>query len=63
VNAKRASAADESAESEAAEAAGALDLLLADAALGVARRFRPDAASLRLAAWLACCTQTVTRQT
>jgi polyhydroxyalkanoate synthase len=62
VNAKPASAADESAESEAAEAAGALDLLLADAALGVARRFRPDAASLRLAARLARRPQTVARQ-
>ena len=62
MNAKPASAADESAESEAAEAAGALDLLLADAALGVARRFRPDAASLRLAARLARRPQTVARQ-
>jgi len=33
--------------------AGALDLLLADGALGVLRRFRPDGAALRLAASLA----------
>jgi poly[(R)-3-hydroxyalkanoate] polymerase subunit PhaC len=39
--------------SDAAAEAGALDLLLADAALGVARRFRPDASMLRFAAGLA----------
>jgi polyhydroxyalkanoate synthase len=38
---------------DAAEAAGALDLLLTDAALGVMRRFRPDSSLLRLAAGLA----------
>ncbi len=38
---------------EAAEAAGALDMLLADGALGIARRFRPDAAALRFALGLA----------
>jgi polyhydroxyalkanoate synthase len=37
----------------AAEAAGALDLLLSDAALGPLRRFRPDASVLRFAARLA----------
>jgi polyhydroxyalkanoate synthase subunit PhaC len=37
---------------EAAEAAGGLDLLLSDAALGVLRRFRPDSSMLRLAAGL-----------
>jgi polyhydroxyalkanoate synthase subunit PhaC len=37
----------------AAEAAGALDMLLSDAALGITRRFRPDAASLRFAVGLA----------
>jgi polyhydroxyalkanoate synthase len=37
---------------EAAEAAGGLDLLLSDAALGVLRRFRPDSSMLRLAAEL-----------
>ncbi len=37
---------------EAVEAAGGLDLLLSDAALGVLRRFRPDASVLRLAAGL-----------
>jgi hypothetical protein len=31
--------------SDAAEAASALDMLLSDAALGIARRFRPDAAA------------------
>jgi polyhydroxyalkanoate synthase len=39
--------------SEAAAEAGALDLLLADAALGMLRRFRPDASVLRFAAGLA----------
>jgi hypothetical protein len=34
---------------DAADAAGALDLLLTDAALGVTRRFRPDSSLLRLA--------------
>jgi len=38
---------------EAAEAASALDMLLSDAALGIARRFRPDAAALRFAIGLA----------
>ena len=37
----------------AAEAASALDMLLSDAALGITRRFRPDAASLRFAVGLA----------
>jgi len=37
----------------ASDLAGALDLLLADGALGVLRRFRPDGATLRLAASLA----------
>jgi polyhydroxyalkanoate synthase subunit PhaC len=37
----------------AGDLAGALDLLLADGALGVMRRFRPDGATLRLAASLA----------
>ena len=54
--------ADESAEFEAAEAAGALDLLLSDAALGVLRRFRPDAATLRFALRLARRPQTVARR-
>jgi polyhydroxyalkanoate synthase subunit PhaC len=49
-------------EFEAAEAAGALDLLLSDAALGAARRFRPDAATLRLAVRLARRPQIVTRR-
>jgi hypothetical protein len=31
---------------DAADAAGALDLLLTDAALGVMRRFRPDSSQL-----------------
>jgi poly[(R)-3-hydroxyalkanoate] polymerase subunit PhaC len=38
---------------EAVDAAGGLDLLLTDAALGVWRRFRPDSSLLRLAAGLA----------
>jgi polyhydroxyalkanoate synthase len=37
----------------AGDLAGALDLLLADGALGVLRRFRPDGVTLRLAASLA----------
>ena len=37
----------------AGDLAGALDMLLADGALGVLRRFRPDGAALRLAANLA----------
>ena len=53
MTAGQAGAADESAASAAAEAAGALDLLLTDAALGVRRMFRPDAATLRLALRLA----------
>jgi polyhydroxyalkanoate synthase subunit PhaC len=40
-------------ESDAIDAAGALDLLLTDGALGVLRRFRPDGAGLRLAVSLA----------
>ncbi len=54
--------ADESAGFEAAEAAGALDLLLSDAALGVLRRFRPDAATLRFALRLARRPRTVARR-
>ncbi|HEV2452369.1 MAG TPA: alpha/beta fold hydrolase, partial [Streptosporangiaceae bacterium] len=46
-------AGEETMAAQAAEAAGALDLLLTDAALGVLRLFRPDAAMLRLAAALA----------
>ena len=46
------SAASETA-SEAAEAAGALDLLLSDAALGIFRLFRPDSSMLRFAGQLA----------
>ena len=38
---------------DAVDAAGGLDLLLTDAALGVMRRFRPDSSLLRLAAGLA----------
>jgi class II poly(R)-hydroxyalkanoic acid synthase len=37
----------------AGDLAGALDLLLADGALGILRRFRPDGATLRLAVGLA----------
>jgi polyhydroxyalkanoate synthase subunit PhaC len=46
----------------AGDLAGALDLLLADGALGVARRFRPDGAALRLAASLARNPQAVAGQ-
>ena len=42
--------------------AGALDLLLADGALGVLRRFRPDGAAFRLAASLAGKPQLVSAQ-
>jgi class II poly(R)-hydroxyalkanoic acid synthase len=38
---------------EAVDAAGGLDLLLTDAALGITRRLRPDSSLLRLAAGLA----------
>jgi polyhydroxyalkanoate synthase len=62
VTAGTARRADESAEFEAAEAAGALDLLLSDAALGVLRRFRPDAATLRFALRLARRPRTVARR-
>src|SRR5580693_2713540 len=47
---------DQSAQSwqdTAGDVASALDMLLADGALGVLRRFRPDGAVLRLAANLA----------
>ena len=46
----------------AAEAAGPLDLLLTDAALGAARRFRPDSSLLRLGAGLARRPGLVSRQ-
>jgi len=46
----------------AGDLAGALDLLLADGALGVARRLRPDGATLRLAASLARSPQAVAGQ-
>ncbi|MGH3186798.1 MAG: hypothetical protein ACRDPY_45190 [Streptosporangiaceae bacterium] len=45
--------AGEAVAGEAVADAGALDFLLADAALGVLRRFRPDGSLLRLAAGLA----------
>src|SRR6266849_2588003 len=44
---------DQQAPEAAGDAAGALDLLLADAALGILRRFRPDSSALRLAVALA----------
>jgi polyhydroxyalkanoate synthase subunit PhaC len=46
----------------AGDLAGALDLLLADGALGVLRRFRPDGAALRLAVGLARRPQRVASQ-
>src|SRR5580700_2780889 len=56
---------DQSAQSwqdAAGDLAGALDMLLADGALGVLRRFRPDGALLRLAASLAQRPQLVSEQ-
>jgi polyhydroxyalkanoate synthase subunit PhaC len=47
---------------DAVDAAGGLDLLLTDAALGVTRRFRPDGSLLRLAAGLARRPRQVGRQ-
>ena len=47
---------------DAVDAAGGLDLLLTDAALGVMRRLRPDSSLLRLAAGLARRPQLVGRQ-
>src|SRR5215469_16328029 len=49
--------------SEAAAEAGPLDLLLTDAALGMARRFRPDSSALRFALGLARHPRAVGRQT
>jgi polyhydroxyalkanoate synthase subunit PhaC len=49
--------------SEAAAEAGALDLLLTDAALGMARRFRPDGSMLRFGLGLARHPRAVGRQT
>jgi len=49
----RASSAGPALPDVAGDLAGALDLLLADGALGVLRRFRPDGATLRLAVGLA----------
>jgi polyhydroxyalkanoate synthase subunit PhaC len=46
----------------AGDIAGALDMLLADGALGVLRRFRPDGAVLRLAASLVQRPQVVSQQ-
>jgi poly[(R)-3-hydroxyalkanoate] polymerase subunit PhaC len=53
---------DEFTAADAAGAAGALDLLLSAAALGPARAFRPDAATLHLALGLARHPQTVARR-
>jgi polyhydroxyalkanoate synthase subunit PhaC len=53
---------DEFSAADAAGAAGALDLLLSAAALGPARTFRPDAATLHLALGLARRPQTVARR-
>jgi polyhydroxyalkanoate synthase subunit PhaC len=46
-------AADQELTEDAVDAAGGLDLLLTDAALGITRRLRPDSSLLRLAAGLA----------
>jgi polyhydroxyalkanoate synthase len=45
--------ANQPGQDAAGDLAGALDMLLADGALGVLRRFRPDGAALRLAVRLA----------
>jgi len=50
------------AQDAAGDLAGALDMLLADGALGVLRRFRPDGAILRLAVNLAQRPQLVSQQ-
>ncbi len=52
----------ESAEPEAANAVGMLDLVLPDATLGTLRRFRPDASMLRYATRLASRPGTVARR-
>src|ERR1700684_1648753 len=58
-----ANAEDRSAEfPSAADAAGALDLLLSAAALGTTRMLRPDAATLRLAPRVARGPQTFARR-
>jgi polyhydroxyalkanoate synthase subunit PhaC len=62
VTAGPAASQDEAAEFAAAESAGALDLLLSDAALGVLRRFRPDASMLRWGVALARNPEIVVRQ-
>jgi polyhydroxyalkanoate synthase subunit PhaC len=54
--------ADRPDEFPAADAAGALDLLLSAAALGTTRLFRPDAATLHLALALARRPQTIARR-
>jgi polyhydroxyalkanoate synthase subunit PhaC len=53
---------DDPAWAEAVAEAGPLDLLLADAALGMLRRFRPDGAMVRLAAGLGRRPGAVSRQ-
>ena len=52
----------ESAEPEATDAVGMLDLVLPDATLGTLRRFRPDASMVRYAARLASRPGTVARR-
>ena len=52
---------EEDLAADAADAAGGLDLLLTDAALGITRRLRPDSSLLRLAAGLARRPRLVTR--
>jgi len=54
--------AGQPAQEAAGDLAGALDMLLADGALGVLRRFRPDSAILRLAANLAHRPQLVSQE-
>jgi polyhydroxyalkanoate synthase subunit PhaC len=63
VTAGPAAVPDEAAEFAAAESAVPLDLLLSDAALGVLRRFLPNASMLRWAAALARHPEIVIRQT
>jgi polyhydroxyalkanoate synthase len=61
LNTKRGEPEPDAGAFEAAEAASALDLLLSDAALGVARRFLPNSSTLRFALGLARRPGTVAR--
>jgi polyhydroxyalkanoate synthase subunit PhaC len=62
LNTKRGDPEPDAGAFEAAEAASALDLLLSDAALGVARRFLPNSSTLHFALGLARRSGTVARR-